>query len=96
MQREAHTSVHTLIDIYPSKCSHHCLHSDPHVHTSESQVQTSEGARAIACPPVCVCIMPLRVSQALGKAAGCIRCRHWKEQESQRAARCVIYICLCM
>jgi len=32
------------------------------------------------------------VSQALGKAAGCICCRHWKEHDSERAARCVIYI----
>jgi len=35
------------------------------------------------------------VSQALGKAAGCLL-RRWKEQESERAARCVIYICLYM
>ena len=61
MQREAHTSVHTHIDIYPSQCSHHCLHSDPHVHTSESQVQTSESQ----CMPPCVCLYhTLRVSGA--------------------------------
>jgi len=33
------------------------------------------------------------VSRPLGKAAGCIRCRHRKEHDSERAARCVIYIC---
>ena len=52
MQREAHTSVHTHIDIQSSQCSHHCLHSDPHVHTSESQVQTSESQ----CMPPCVSV----------------------------------------
>ena len=54
-----------------------------------------KGARANACPPVCVCIIPLCVSQALGKAAECLM-RRWKEQEGERATRCVIYICLCM
>ena len=48
---------------------------------SERQVQR---ARANACPPVCVCIIPLRVSQALEKAAGCL-VRRWKEEESARA-----------
>jgi len=36
-----------------------------------------------------------RVSRGLLKAAG-IHCRHLEEQESERAARCVIYICLYM
>jgi len=78
-------------------CSHHCLHSYPcllspqtpfqvHVHTSESQLMCS-----------CVYLYyQTCVSQALGKAAGCIRCRHWKEHESERAARCVMYTCLYM
>ena len=35
-------------------------------------------------------------SRGLLKAAGCVRCRHWEEQENERAARCVIYICICM
>ena len=90
-----------------SCCSHHCCRAivitvvvlQPSLSSllpapPSPPRRLSERSRANACVPVSVCTYP-RVSRGLGKAA-CIHCRHLEEHESERAARCVIYICLYM
>ena len=74
-----------------SCCSHHCLHSYPRL-LSPQNAFPSTRTHESQCMCSCECLYHKTcVSQALGKAAG-IHCRHWKEQESERTARCVIYI----
>ena len=90
--RERHTPVYIHIQIYSQASAVITVLIPTRTYTPARAKYTR--AKANSYPPVCV-YTHSRVSQALGKAAGCLL-RRWEEQESKRVARCVVYICLCM